>query len=324
MAQSITNLYFTHHLNNFAIAFTPFAVLYGPMFYFHIKIFSREKISWFLCLQQSVFPLIVFAMYTVIIFSTNSSSDKMHMLFTLYFIVGFSMLVYGINFILKDQAKFFLELRYVCILNAFPLTLVSFSMVIGAYKVIQNDPSIKYHFFFLKIPFAILIFLFAITYFFCCFFLMTKGTYLVLPKNETNMEEDSLIEQNVFPVKPYVKSRLSERKLDEYMEILEEAMDKNKIFLLPDITLEKLANELRIPTYHLTQLLNLRLGKNFYGYLNGLRSEYALHLIKDGHLNIYDVHIRSGFGNRVSFNKYFKKLTGYTPSEYIKSSILDK
>ncbi len=77
--------------------------------------------------------------------------------------------------------------------------------------------------------------------------------------------------------------------------------------------------QLKIPASHLTQLLNVRMGINFYSYINNMRAEYALCIIRNGNHNIYDVYIRSGFSNKVSFNRYFRKITSVTPSEYVKS-----
>lgn len=118
--------------------------------------------------------------------------------------------------------------------------------------------------------------------------------------------------------KSYSKSRLSDDLLDSYMVTLKKIMDEEELFKDENISLESLAKCLKVAPAHLTQMLNIKIGCNFYSYINGLRASFARTLIDSGNVKIYDVYIQSGFNNRVSFNRYFKKLQGCTPSEYIK------
>ena len=50
--------------------------------------------------------------------------------------------------------------------------------------------------------------------------------------------------------------------------------------------------------------------------LNKYRIDEAKALLNDDHLNISDVLYASGFNNRVSFYKAFKKFEGITPTEF--------
>ncbi|MDL5510504.1 AraC family transcriptional regulator [Arenibacter sp. M-2] len=58
--------------------------------------------------------------------------------------------------------------------------------------------------------------------------------------------------------------------------------------------------------------------RTFFVYLNEYRTGYACKLLGKGQLNITEVAFRSGFQSISNFNKQFKSVIGYSPSEYVK------
>lgn len=115
----------------------------------------------------------------------------------------------------------------------------------------------------------------------------------------------------------YQKSAISIRLLTEYTGRLTESMNVRKVFLEENLTLESLAQQLKIPRHHLSQVLSLKMGKNFNTYINEYRINYAVGLMKTAdELSIGDIMHRSGFASKASFNRYFKQFQGCTPSEY--------
>lgn len=119
-------------------------------------------------------------------------------------------------------------------------------------------------------------------------------------------------------VKRYQKSTLSEALLDSYEQKLYALMIQQMIFLNAELSLQSLAKELRIPKHHLTQVLSVRVGENFYHYVNRFRIDYACKLINQSvvDLTLEELAYKSGFNSKTSFNRYFKKQVGCTPSEY--------
>jgi AraC-like DNA-binding protein len=85
------------------------------------------------------------------------------------------------------------------------------------------------------------------------------------------------------------------------------------------LTLSQLAERVAIPSHHLSQLLNERLGLSFFDYVNRLRVEEVKRLLldpkKDGQ-SILDLAFEAGFSSKSSFNSIFKRSTGYSPSAY--------
>jgi AraC-like DNA-binding protein len=121
----------------------------------------------------------------------------------------------------------------------------------------------------------------------------------------------------------YEKSGMDSARMDVYEAALAAYMEKSRIWLDPDLSLELLAARMKMPKHHLTQLLNERVMKNFYNYVNEYRIGEAMARLNNPALqvNILSLAFDCGFNSRSSFNNYFKKITGFTPSAYRKLQI---
>jgi AraC-like DNA-binding protein len=75
--------------------------------------------------------------------------------------------------------------------------------------------------------------------------------------------------------------------------------------------------------HHLTQLLNEKVEKNFYTFINEYRIGEAIDRLNDPSLqvNILSLAFDCGFNSKSSFNNYFKKITGHTPTSYRKQQL---
>lgn len=121
----------------------------------------------------------------------------------------------------------------------------------------------------------------------------------------------------------YQKSRLPEAILSRYQAKLEKLMSEKKVYLDDDLTLPQLAERLAVPQHHLSQLLNERLGVNFFDYVNRQRVNEIKQLLRDPNRadqSILDLAFEAGFRSKSSFNSIFKRATGYSPSVYRKLS----
>jgi len=87
-------------------------------------------------------------------------------------------------------------------------------------------------------------------------------------------------------------------------------------FLDPEISLADLSAKLHLDTAQVSQLINLGLGKNFFGLINGLRCEHAATLLKSSNESIINILFDSGFNSKATFNRVFKEYFGLTPSQY--------
>lgn len=119
----------------------------------------------------------------------------------------------------------------------------------------------------------------------------------------------------------YSHSKLGEEQAAVYLSQLESYMLEEKPFLIYNITIEELAEASGMSARYLSQVINQRLGKNFYDFINGYRVEEAKKLLTDKgrHMRINEVMYDSGFSSKSTFNAVFRRATGQTPSEYRKS-----
>ncbi|MCB0845056.1 MAG: AraC family transcriptional regulator, partial [Bacteroidetes bacterium] len=76
-----------------------------------------------------------------------------------------------------------------------------------------------------------------------------------------------------------------------------------------------------IKQHYITQVLNEQLKKNLYTFVNEFRANEVIRLFKDNNYNnwsITAIAFEAGFNSKSSFNTFFKKYTGKTPSEFRK------
>ena len=97
-------------------------------------------------------------------------------------------------------------------------------------------------------------------------------------------------------------------------------MDTEKPHLNPELTLGRLARQLRVSPDYLSNILNNRLNKNFFDFINYYRVEEFKQLCrKNKHHNITIMGLAwdAGFNSKATFNRVFKKTTGKTPGEFL-------
>ena len=128
------------------------------------------------------------------------------------------------------------------------------------------------------------------------------------------MQKEKEAEQQLFNV--------LEEELSRSMQLfrqLSERMQKDKLFIEPDLNRKKLANQLHTNEHYLADAIREATGETFSTYLANLRLQYALELLEENSgLPIDALAIDSGHGSYASFLRLFTKKYGITPSEYRK------
>ena len=141
-----------------------------------------------------------------------------------------------------------------------------------------------------------------------------------------NVEMIHEIEESESPAgaEKYARQSIDDKKQDEYLEKLNRFMNEQKPYLDENITIKDLAEELEIPSHHLSIVINNRLNKNFYNFINEYRIKESQEILKDPDnfdASILSIAFKAGFNSKSAFNNTFKKITGLTPTEYRESMI---
>ena len=119
----------------------------------------------------------------------------------------------------------------------------------------------------------------------------------------------------------YAGSGLSKEEIDLHYKQLQDLLEKEKIYLDPDLSLQDLAGKLQTSSKVLSQVINQRSDYSFFDFINSYRCEEVKRLISasDPKVTILEIMYEAGFNSKSSFNKEFKKLIGVTPTAYRKS-----
>ncbi|MBZ4034194.1 helix-turn-helix domain-containing protein [Flavobacterium sp. 17A] len=110
---------------------------------------------------------------------------------------------------------------------------------------------------------------------------------------------------------------------NKQIESLKDFMIKNEPYLDCSLTIQDLAEQLKMPVKDLSTLINLYMNKHFFDFVNEYRIEKAKEMLKDPlqkELTIQEILYKVGFNSKSSFSASFKKYTGKTPSDFRKPS----
>ena len=111
-----------------------------------------------------------------------------------------------------------------------------------------------------------------------------------------------------------------------YGELLKNAMQENRFYMVVDITLEQLADKLAISPKALSATINSDFGQNFFEFINYYRVEHAKQLLMnnlDKNLDMQSVMQESGFNSKSAFHRFFKKFTQMTPGQFRKKHLIE-
>ena len=115
----------------------------------------------------------------------------------------------------------------------------------------------------------------------------------------------------------YLKSGLCEATADRYRGRLVELMDKDKVYLQPDLSLPELARMVRCSVNHLSQVINADFQTSFFEFLNQRRIADAMELLAgDPKCYALDVALKVGFNSNSTFYSAFKKVCNMTPAQF--------
>ncbi|MEL1255741.1 helix-turn-helix domain-containing protein [Flavobacterium sp. DGU38] len=151
------------------------------------------------------------------------------------------------------------------------------------------------------------------------------GIFTNKPISENNQTEVLVLETIAAEVKSekikYEKSGLGNTELLTIHKNLTELMENEKLFKNSEVTLSELSQKLNIHPNILSQVINSVEQKNFYDYINYQRVEEFKRIIalpENQKFTLLSLAFECGFNSKTAFNRNFRKVTGLSPSEYLK------
>jgi len=123
------------------------------------------------------------------------------------------------------------------------------------------------------------------------------------------------------PGEKYARSGMTTAAQSLIATRLEKRMNQCKDYLEPDLRLNQLADRIGTSPQHLSQYLNEVVGQTFFDYINSRRIVQVQGLMRDpahADSSLLDLAFAAGFNSKTTFNTFFKKSTGMTPSAWRK------
>jgi AraC-like DNA-binding protein len=101
----------------------------------------------------------------------------------------------------------------------------------------------------------------------------------------------------------------------DIMSQLDDLVQRERLYLDPDLTLARLARRLGYPLKQVSIAINALTGENVSRYINKYRIEHACAELRTGQ-NVTTTMLASGFNTKSNFNREFLRITGLTPSQW--------
>lgn len=119
---------------------------------------------------------------------------------------------------------------------------------------------------------------------------------------------------------PYKNSSLNEEMKQTISKMIVEYIENKKAYLDPNLSMDILSRELKVPKYQLTEVLNTVIGQNFFRFVNKYRVEAVKKMLadKNNKYSIEAIGFECGFASKTAFYSVFKDFTGKTPLTYRK------
>ncbi|MFO7445317.1 MAG: AraC family transcriptional regulator [Ignavibacteriaceae bacterium] len=307
--------------NNFPYLFFigyPFMFLWGPTFYLYVR---SAAFSDFRLRGKHLIHFVPFAVIYILLLTTyfGLSFEEQRGLLTSRNHLIFEHNLY-LDIFVRSQVLFYIILSISVLFSAGKKLKENYSSVtqtnLSWIKFLVTGFTAAY---LLTIPLIVYYYIFQI--FSPFFVLITMLPYfiffnIIFFKAWNHPELFSGIEENL----KYKSSKLTPGEAENVLLKLNEIMRINKPFLNPDLTLNRLAENLDLSPRILSQVINEYFNQNFHDYINRLRIEESKKVLANPANNktILEILYEVGFNTKSAYNVAFKRSTGFTPTEYRK------
>ncbi|MCD1633595.1 helix-turn-helix domain-containing protein [Martelella mediterranea] len=145
--------------------------------------------------------------------------------------------------------------------------------------------------------------------------LLSVGLLSVSPNAFGETETETLSRPTAAPVPDEGDHAIVDR--------LDGLLKEEKLYLEPSLTLARLARRLRLPAKQLSAALNRATGENISRHINRFRIDHACERLASGD-SVTTAMLESGFNTKSNFNREFQRVTGKSPSAWVKTTRLSE
>ncbi len=133
-----------------------------------------------------------------------------------------------------------------------------------------------------------------------------------------NLAEIQFDSQPIVPEATPVQKRLVDID-SKQIDRVRGAMETDKLYLNPTLTLTELAQHVGLNPKVVSQLINAGIGQSFNDFVNAYRVNEIKQRLRTDDLTrftLLGIALESGFNSKTTFNRIFKQHTGQSPSEF--------
>lgn len=121
---------------------------------------------------------------------------------------------------------------------------------------------------------------------------------------------------SIVNIKDHLCECLFTKNTDTRNEVVKMAIDYIEKNYARPITLSSVAESVYVSKSYLSRIFKEKTGENYNKFINRLRVEKSINLLKNTNMSIYDIAIGTGFMNSSYYAKVFAKFMSMTPGQY--------
>ncbi len=125
-----------------------------------------------------------------------------------------------------------------------------------------------------------------------------------------------------FPAARYISSPLDSNDYKDIIDSAKELIEKEQLYKKENFSLNELSQLIDSNPKYLSQAINHHLEISFVDFINYYRVKEAKKQLSDprnSHITLEAIGLLCGFNSKSTFIRAFKKVTNYTPYQYVKS-----
>lgn len=145
---------------------------------------------------------------------------------------------------------------------------------------------------------------------------LSLGLIGMLTLSQSLVREESAVPP---PPKGPVSVPVDAARDPDIMTRLDKLFTEEALYLDANLTLERLARRLCLPTKQLSAAINRTTSDNVSRYVNGFRIEHACKRLKAGD-NVTIAMLESGFNTKSNFNREFLRIKGCPPKTWLENA----